>query len=517
MKSRDDELIVWYDAIIDAVGRNDEDDLDKLKVEMARSFYPQQLKNATKDLEEQREKLEKQIEEMKNESREYARKIKELEQERVKLQEEEKKLEKREKETKKLRENAKEDAIKAAQSLFDKEKEKLKKEYEEKEEDLKRREEETRTLREKAQSDAIDEANKKMEEERRKLQEEYEAKVKKINEEIQQQIDTVNEQIQKTNMDVDKKITDYNFIKAKKRELEELLQEKEDELMKIKKKLEQLLGRQVVEADFIDASEEGKQLTISDNKSFVVQDDETGEIQRIHTSNGISVFDYSNGQNWSIIGEIILERNSDKSKFTFNSECAEKMGKVLTNEKLKKQNPVICDDGIVLYQGENNRTIAVRIIEEEDNNYKNLYRFYSNTMVTPIQAFKSIINLVLNANACGTNIITNDIIDMRLKCLIYSNKNHLNSKICKFEQLEEGLYYVEYENKTEKSPSTIAKSLIGESGLNCSTSGMKDEELETIEKKAFIKHSEIMNGKRMEIMGKIKKISAQGIKLEEER
>lgn len=517
VKSRDNELIVWYDAIIDAVGRNDEDDLDKLKVEMARSFYPQQLRNATKDLEEQREKLEEQIEEMKNEAREYGKKIKEIEKERTKLQEKEEELEKREEETKELRKNAKEDAINAAQKLFDKKKRELQKEYQEKEEDLERREEETKTLRENAQRDAIDEANKKIEEERRKLQEQYEEKVKKINEEIQQQIDMANEQIQQANMDVDKKITDYNFIKAKKRELEELLQEKENELIKIKKRLEELLGRQVVETDFIDIAEDEKQLTINDNKSFVVQDDEDGEIQKIHTDNERSVFDYSNGQNWSMIGEIVLEKNCDRSKFAFNSECAEKMGKMLTNEKMKKQKSVICDDGIVLYQGEHNRTIAVRIIEQEGNKYKNLYRFYSNTMVTPIQAFKSIVNLVLNVNACGTNIVTNDIIDMKLKCLIYSNKNHLNSKICKFEQLEEGLYYVEYENKTQRVPKIIAKSLIEEDGLNCSTAGITDEELEIVEKKTFIKHSEIMNEEKMEIIEKIKKISNRKIDLGQER
>lgn len=482
---------------------------------MARSFYPQQLRNATKDLEEQREKLEEQIEEMKNETREYGEKIKEIEKERLELQKKEEELVTREKETKELRENAKEDAIKAAQRLLDKKKEELQKEYENKEEDLERREEETKKLRESAQSDAIDEANKKIEEERRKLEEQYEKKVKKINEEIQQQIDMVNEQIQQANIAVDKKITDYNFIKAKKRELEELLQEKEKELMKIKKKLEELLGRQIVETDFIDASEEERQLTINDNKSFVVQDDENGEIQRIHTDNEMSVFDYSDGQDWSMIGEIVLEKNCNQGNFVFNSKCAEKMGKMLTNEKMKKQKSVICNDGIVLYQGEHNRTIAVRIIEQEGNKYKNLYRFYSNAMVTPIQAFKSIVNLVLNVNACGTNIVTNNVIEMRLKCLIYSNKNHLNSKICRFEQLEECLYYVEYENKTQIDPRKIAKNLIGEDGLNCSTAGITDEELEMIEKKAFIKHSEIMNEERMEIIERIKKVP--DIKIEQER
>ena len=449
---------------IDAVGGKDTYTIDNLKTEMARSFYPQQLKDSTKDLEEQKIKLEAEIERMGKESSEYEKKIREIEEERKKLKEREKELEQREEETQRLRKNATKDAKEIADS--------------------------------------------QLEEERKQLSEAFEEREKRLNEKVKSQIDEANAQIEEMNIAVDTKITDYNFIKAKKQELEEILTEKEKELMEVKRQLEKFLGREIVESDFNTAQveDEENQLKISGNKGFVMQYQENGEIQKIETENSRSVFDYSDGQNWSIIGEIVLERNEDQSKFNFTTECTKKMGKILTGKNYDNQKTVLCDDGIVLYQGTNNRTIAVRIIEKEGKIYKNLYRFYSNSMVTPIQAFKMIINLVLNTNACGTNIITKDIVEMRLKSLICSNKKHTSNDMCEFEQIEEGIYYLKYENTTEKSPSVIAKKLIGEEGLNCSTKGIQEEELRMIEEKAFIKHSEIINGEEMEKIDKIKEI-----------
>ena len=508
VQQKDNELIEWYDSIIDAVGGKDTYTIDNLKTEMARSFYPQQLKDSTKDLEEQKIKLEAEIERMGKESSEYEKKIREIEEERKKLKEREKELKQREEETQRLRKNATKDAKEIADSQLEEERKQLSEAFEEREKELKQREEETQRLRKNATKDAKEIADSQLEEERKQLSEAFEEREKRLNEKVKSQIDEANAQIEEMNIAVDTKITDYNFIKAKKQELEELLTEKEKELMEVKRQLEKFLGREIVESDFNTAQveDEENQLKISGNKGFVMQYQENGEIQKIETENSRSVFDYSDGQNWSIIGEIVLERNEDQSKFNFTTECTKKMGKILTGKNYDNQKTVLCDDGIVLYQGTNNRTIAVRIIEKEGKIYKNLYRFYSNSMVTPIQAFKMIINLVLNTNACGTNIITKDIVEMRLKSLICSNKKHTSNDMCEFEQIEEGIYYLKYENTTEKSPSVIAKKLIGEEGLNCSTKGIQEEELRMIEEKAFIKHSEIINGEEMEKIDKIKEI-----------
>lgn len=505
---RKDELIEWYDCILDAVGRNDQGYMDRLKTEMARSFYPEQLKIVTKELEERRSELETQRKIMEKETREYTARKTEMDKETAKLKEKEEELVKREEETKKLRESAQQDAIQTAQEIFDEKSEKMQKEYQEKEKELEEREEETRKLRENAQEDALEFANKKIEEEREKIEKIFEEKAKELDKEVKEKIDAANEQIRQINKEIQEKLTNHNYIQAKKEEVEKLLKEKEQTLKKQKELLEKLLGRQLEDSDLdVLKDDEEQELGVDKNKNFVVQNEQKGEIQKIDENSSDSVFDVSSNGNWTEIGEIVLEKSDNPEKFKFNQECSKKLGKILTGEKYKKQRTAVHNDGIALYQGLNNKVIAVRIIEQEGNQYKNLYRFYSNMMVTPIQAFQMIVNTVGNINACGINIVSKDTIEMKLNCLLYSDRQHITSQNCKYEELDDEVYYLKYENKTEKNPVLIAKFLISKEGLNCSVKETSEEKLELIDKKAFISHSEIINGEKMEVIEKIKEIS----------
>ncbi len=495
------ELIEWYNCILDAVGRNDKNDMDRLKTEMAINFYPKQLRKVSKELEEKKEELEAQRKIMEEETKEYSKRKKEMEEKTAKLKEKEEELIKREEETKKLRENAEQDAIQSAQKIFDEKSEKLQKE-------IKQREKETNQLRDNAQKDALESANKKIEEEREKTEKLFEEKANKMDKEVKERIDATNEQIRKINEEVQAKLANHNYVQAKKEEIEKLLEEKEQILIKQKELLQKLLGRPLQDTDLnILKNDEEQELEVDKNKNFIVENTPQGEIQKIDINSSESIFDISSNGNWTEIGKIVLEKTNSPEKLKFNKEASEKLGKILTSEKYKKQKAAVYNDGIVLYQGLSNKVIAVRIIEQEGEQYKNLYKFYSNTMVTPVQAFHMIVNMIGNINACGINMLSKDAIEMKLNCLLYSNREHITSKNCKYEEVDNEVYYLKYENKTEKNPVLIAKFLISKNGLNCSIKESSEEELELIEKKSFISHSEIISGEKAEVIKKIEEIS----------
>jgi hypothetical protein len=502
------EFIAWYDEVINAVGSGDKDYIESVKTEMARNFFPEHLKLATQELENKKRELENQIVTMEEKAheyekkknaieREYEKKKNAIEKEKNNLAKKEEELIKREEETQILRENAEKDANESAQKMLDKKSEDLKKKYEKKQKELEKKEEEINALRENAEKDAINVANEHLEKEKKKIEEELNTKIQEVN-----------RQIQDNNKEMDKKLTDYNYLKAQREELEDSLGEKEEILLAQKNLLEKLLGRKIEESDFDVQESEDEKLEIDNNKSFVMQEAERGEIQKIDTDNTKSAFDYSNGENWIEIGELVLERNKDKKQLIFGKEETKKLGRILTGEKFEKQRTALCDDGIVLYQGISNRIIAVRFIEEENEGYKNLYRFYSNTMVVPLQSFKTIINMIANIIAAsGKKIISKEPIEIEFNCLLYSNKKHANHENCRFEKIEDEVFYLKYANKTETIPSAIAKYLNGENGLNLSIKDIKDEDLEMLEKKAYIKHIEYVNKEKMDVIEKIDEIS----------
>lgn len=504
------EISEWYQYLVDRISENDEQVFEDVKLEMARNFYPEQLKVVTRELEEKKEELEKEKKKLKQTTEEYERKSEEIKNKSKELEEREKRVEELAKETKILRENAQEDAIKEAKKVTDEERKNMQTEYDKKNEELITRENETKRLRETAEEDAIQKAQEVIEEEKRKTEELFNQKAEELNKKVEERIQQVNAQIDENNKIVDEKLTDYNHIKMAKDDAQKLLQQSEKDLIKSKQLLEKLLGREILPSDFeMEGKEQEENVEIDENKTFKIQETIEGEIQTKGNSN--SVFDISSSDSWIQIGEIQIEENEDKEKLKFNGEASEKLGNILTGEKYKQQNTMVCDDGIVLYQGFNNKIVAVRVINKEAEQYQNKYQFYSNTTVVPLQAIKMIANIVGNLNACGINIVGKKPISMQLNCLVYSNKQHKNTKEATFEEIDENVYYLKYQNKTEKIPLKIAECIISQKGINCSTKGMTKEELDGVEKKAFIKHCEIKNGSMKEQIDKIEEITCEKI------
>lgn len=509
------ELSGWYEYLIEAIAENDEQILEKVKLEMARNFYPEQLKVVTRELEEKKEELEKEKIKLEKTTEEYERRSKEIENKSKKLQEREENVKKLAEETEILRNNAQADAIEEARKFTDKERQAMQEEYDKKNEELIARENETKRLRENAQQDAIQKAQEVIEEEKRKTQQLFNQKAEEQNRKVEEKIEQANKQIEENNKQLNQKLTDYNHIKMSKEDNEKLLEQARRDLTKSKGLLEKLLGRQILPSDFeMESKEQEENVEIDENKSFKIQETIEGEIQTKGSSN--SVFDISSSDSWIQIGEIQIEENKDKEKLKFTNEASEKLGNILTSERYKEQNTSICDDGVVIYQGINNKIVAIRVITQEEK-YKNKYQFYSNTTVVPIQACRMIANLVVNLNACNVNIVGNNPIKMELNCLLCSNKRHTNNKECTFEKIDEGIYYLKYENKKERSPVKIGQYLIGEEGINCSIKGIDKSELEEIEKKAFIKHCEIKNSQAKEKIDKIEAITCEKIESIQDR
>lgn len=377
--------------------------------------------------------------------------------------------------------------------------EKLQKSYQEKDKALKKREEETELLRQNAEKDAMQKAEEAFAIERTQLHEEFKQKEDTLRKEIQQKIKISNEAIKQVN----EKITNFNYDITQMQLNECIIKQQEEELKEYKRLVEQLLGRPIEESDFktMTEKEEKLSLTINENQNYVPQDLDSNEIQTNNfTNNDMSVFDTSKEKQWTEIGHLVIEKSKEKEKFAFSKVSAENLSKYLSNKK----NIQICKDGLVIYNGVNTNIVAVRMIEKTEDGYTNLYKFYSNTMVIPVQSLVTIMNLVGNINkkVCGCEIKKlRQPIEMELGCIICSNKKHKNGKEHQFEELEDEIYVLRYKNESQNSFKAITDYLFQE--LNCSTKEMSQKEKERIEKQALVTHMRYVEEKNENILDKI--------------
>lgn len=258
------------------------------------------------------------------------------------LEKKEEELIQREEETTRLREKAEEDAKQEADVYLKEGQQKLEEQYQRKQKELMQKEEETERLRENAERDAMEKAKEKIKEERRKAEEELNQKVEKLNEEIEERIKKANEETERNNKSVEEKMTEYNYTKAKKEYLQELIEEKEEDIKRQKLLLEKLLGRELQRSDFEKQTEETEELEetntleIDETRNFTIKEEIQGEIQVQDNSNGSSVFDISSDANWTQIGKIQIEEKDEKEKFKFVRRSFSKFRKYINKGKIPK-------------------------------------------------------------------------------------------------------------------------------------------------------------------------------------
>ena len=477
-KSRND-LIIWYNKLMEAVSSNNDNFLNRVKEEMARQFFPNEIKRATRDIEieaqrrkseleeaynQQQKDLQQKIDEAKRQLDEYQKKIKEL-----KKKEEE--LERLEKEVNILRQNAQKDAKEGAEKYI----EIKEKELEEKRIQLENERQEVQRLRETAQKDAEKSANESIAQKRK---------------EIQSLINQANNQIR-----------EHNVSLADIQNLQGVIASYEDELKRYKKFIEKVLGRQISDEEIYEPDNE----TISAGKN--------GEFQRLQTDNGeiqsniifdkySSIFDLAQDGTWIDIGEIVLENRKDKNVI-FSSELLRKLiERFATNGEHK--------DGIVIYNGPKIKIIAVRYIQEEkdDQNttkFKNKFKIYTTSTIIPKYAFLDICNFIkglnpgglyvpdcinMNGKKCRLNFVKT--INASLECMLYSDEEYKEESNQSYTMNKQGdkEYLFTYNNTKHKNLADIANEvyLI----TKCSKKGISTIKVEEAENMAYIRHAKNM-------------------------
>lgn len=510
------ELVEWYRRLLDAFGRKESsNELNNLKHEMAKNFYPEQIREVTRELNEQKEQLEVEKEKLKHVRREYEDMQKDIQDRQKKLDVQENDLKRREEETNRLRMNATQDAKNEAEEYLKAQREKMEREYQNVSDELKQKEIEVFRLRDEAEKDALQKANKTIKDEREKMNQDFESRERKLRDEVKQKIEQSEEkyrrEIDATNAEIDEinnRIIAHNFSIAEAEDSKWTIEQQTIELENYRKIIEQLLGKPIEETDFkFEQVEEKDQLNINSKQNFTMQELTDGEIlKNAFAKNSGSVLNISNSVQWAEVGQLVIERNNIE-KFMFREENAEKLSRYLQQKKGVK----IYEDGLIIYEGDKVSIIAIRVREKENDIYKNMYKFYANTTVIPIQSLISIMNLIGNINlkVCDCKIKAKNPIEMELECIIYSNKEHKDGKEHCFEKIEDNIYVLNYRNKSKMTFREITDYLFKE--LNCSTKDISQEEKEKLEKEAFIKHTQYVRNKNPNIIGKVNKISRANI------
>ena len=370
--------------------------------------------------------------------------------------------------------------------------------------ELKQQEEETYMLRDNAEKDAMKKAEETIQAERKQREKEFERREQKLKADIQCKINDVNAEITEVNA----KIISHNYDISQSVDDKITIKQQELELQSCKKLIEKLLGRPIQHTDFEFESErddeQKEQVKVNEDQNFIIQELIDGEIQRNDfAEDSTSVFDSNNNSQWTEIGHVVIEENSDLENMVFNEDCARKLSQYLK----EKQGIQICEDGLIIYKGIKTNLVAMRILEQKDYTYKNIYRFYSNTMVIPIQSIVTILNLIGNINrkVCGCEVKNKKPIEIQFDCIICSSKKHNDGKEHKFTEIEDEIYILNYHNESQTSFKNITDYLF--KGLNCTTRDMSQEEKDRLEKEAFVKHFQYCDENNDDIIKKMKKIS----------
>ena len=501
------QLIDWYNKLMEALGSENGNYIKDVKKQMAREFFPEEIKRATREIEEEgkrrKEQLEKQyrtqqqeledkIKSAKEQLKEYDMKLKILYKQEENIKEREEIVNSKSKEVQRLRDNAEKDAKTVADTYLKQRENELNEAYNQKNDELEKfraetekLKEETEELRANANKDALENAKIALKSDRERLETELNKKTEKINEQIR----------------------GFNLSNIDIAEKSETIKIYEEELLEHKKLLEKLLGRPVKEDDF---GIENKEETISSNDKgeFKQINDKSQEIQENSIFNRTgSVFDNSTNGIWINLCEITLEKCLNENTI-FNNSFLKNLLEVYEEKGIYK-------DGFIIYQGTKTTIIAVRSLEKhnEDSN-KNKFVFYSNSTVLSRYSLLDVCNFINNLTLGGKYL--SDVIEMNGKqkklnhstpietnfnCMIYSEEKLLDTKSdnSTINKIENNQYLFTYENKEHTKFSTIAKEIFDTT--KCSRKDVTIQELVKDEQEAFILHS-----KNIGVDGLIEKI-----------
>lgn len=277
--------------------------------------------------------------------------------------------------------------------------------------------------------------------------------------EINQKINEINDSIDERNLEIARirAIAERNEVLNRKLEMYRTI-------------LEKILGKKINDEEL------EEMLLIQETGKKVDCEGIVKEIQTLPFVNSKkSVFDYSSTGLWYEVGHIVLEKKEYISQFEFSNN------KVLS--LIKKLGPMdICKDGMVIEKGRNISIIAVRTIEADGRNKKNVYRFYSSSKVMPIQQFLGIANFILHIYQTGLKTSKKSS-ETEFEFLVYTKREHNNTSRCFFEDFSENIKHLKYKNEQYADLKSLAIEIY--TSFNCSKKKDTLNELSKDEVEAF--------------------------------
>ncbi len=351
-------------------------------------------------------------------------------------------------------------------------------------------ENEARKIRDSAQQEQ-DKVNIEIEEQRQSL----EKKREEILDEAQRKINEANIIIKSLNL-----IQSRNSATIEKNSILEKL------LSGYRMVLEKTLGRPVsqeeIETFMTNKSNEKVEKTdyqkVIDDPDFIKT---IGRIQPINlANNGKSIFEYTEDGNMNKFGQIILEKSDSDQDFKFNDRA---IFNVVSLALLSKSDKFqVCRDGLLISQSPHNSIVGARTIVKSGENYYNVINLFSSSKVIPIHDFLTLSNFILlldggevkpknNARGCSIN------------CLTYSEREHHDTKNCRFISEGDGLYHITLKTKDYDNYHDLGYGVYF--ALNCSAKGISKEQIDIENDNAFILNNKL--GKYGDKFNWIKKIN----------
>lgn len=318
-----------------------------------------------------------------------------------------------------------------------------------------------------------EEALEKIKQAKQKLEDEYEQKIQKLDDSLEVKRAKAEIEIEKMEQEAQRKIQIANLKNAEQVAIEKKNKRLEELLLEYKRVLKKIAQRNISlqEVHKIYINSEKKE---SQNK--VTKPNETIQLTEI-IKDDKGIFECSNTGDWFEIGQIILEVKSREEEFQFSNN---KILELLSHYN----NDEIFSEGILINHGKRINIIAVRIDCNNENNHKNVYKFYSDSRIISIYNLLSISNFILHLHQTRFEPQKKGIgIDFNLNCLVCSNKKHKNSKNCTYRNISQDLYDLKYKISEHKDLGNLALKVYTD--LDCTKREVPKEIQEENEERAF--------------------------------
>lgn len=380
---------------------------------------------------------------------------------------------------------------------YDQKKQELEKEYKDQKNFL-----EKQYIERKRQLDLeLEKERKRSEEKLSQIKEETKSEIQKVKEEVyaykedklaeirqkekdlSQKIEKANTEIELTNQKIEKE--NYNFAQllASNERVKNL-----EELLKLYKSvLEKFTKKEMTLQELYDIIREDKK---NINNKLNIE----GEIQKTNLYNNRSIFEYTNTGSWYELGYINLGKKTSNDKFNFTEN---KTLSLLSHYPVES----VYSDGILLEKGEKINVVAVKVYLQ--SNDTNIYKFFSDSEIISIYNLLSIANFILHIHQTGFKPTANkQEKEFKLKCLVYSDKKHRNSKNCIFKVNENNIYTLEYSDDNYDNIGILAQELY--QNLNCSKKNVSPDSIRKADKIAFSRGMQLKeNAEYLNIIPKI--------------